>query len=210
MAEDMAEKQRSSGIVAIILAAGRGVRFDGGNKLLAPYAGGTVLSTVITAVLASHVQEAVLVTSNAEILSKIEPRNRLRQVCPDNAHLGISQSLKAGLSALPANTTGAMIVLGDMPLVTTELIGALAAHFTANGGTKIVYPEDAKGQQGHPVIWPRSFFPELLRLSGDSGAKSLITANAHRTAALAVKTPGAFIDVDTRADYERILTNRDW
>lgn len=201
----MAVTKQTPLIGAVILAAGRGTRFSSGNKLNAPFGGGTVLSAVITAVLGSKVKDIVLVTSDLELLVPSPKDRRLRRTTPNATSRGLAQSLKAGILALNPDAEAAMIVLGDMPLVTADLIDVLIASFNANGRTKIVFPENAQGEQGHPVIWPRLFFGELFSLEGDRGGKDIIAANVQHAAPVLVQSAGPFTDVDTRASYERLL-----
>ena len=84
---------------------------------------------------------------------------------------GLSTSLRAGLSALPADIDGALILLGDMPEVEASILLALMAAFT--GESAICVPV-LHGRQGNPVLWGRRYFREMMELTGDVGAKPLM------------------------------------
>ena len=91
---------------------------------------------------------------------------------PDFAE-GLSTSLKAGLAAVPDDADGAIVCLGDMPQVDAPLIDKLIAAFDPERGALVVVPT-IDGKRGNPVVWARRFFPELMALDGDVGARHLI------------------------------------
>ena len=93
---------------------------------------------------------------------------------PDFAE-GLSTSLKAGLAAVPDDVDGAIVCLGDMPQVGAPLIDRLIAAFDPERGALVVVPT-IDGKRGNPVVWSRRFFPELMALEGDVGARHLIGA----------------------------------
>jgi molybdenum cofactor cytidylyltransferase len=113
----------------------------------------------------------------------------------------MSSSIKAGLKALPADCYGALILLGDMPEIERRDIEALIAAFA--GRDAICVPM-RDGRQGNPVLWGAAFFSEMMRLSGDVGAKSLIARHAKHVIEVPVASNGIFADVDTPADLARL------
>ena len=98
---------------------------------------------------------------------------------------------------------GVLIVLGDMPAVSAALIGKLIAGFEAKDKRAIVFPVSADGRQGHPVLWPRALFPDLMSLSGDTGGKALIQAHRDLLSPIQIEDAAAFLDIDTPADLQR-------
>jgi molybdenum cofactor cytidylyltransferase len=109
---------------------------------------------------------------------------------------GLSTSLKAGLGAVPASVDGAIICLGDMPQVRAPLIDRLIGAFDPERGALVVAPNVA-GQRGNPVVWSRRFFPELMALEGDAGARHLIGRYPEAVTEVPVSDQAAFVDVDT-------------
>ncbi len=81
-----------------------------------------------------------------------------------------SASLKAGVAALPPDAAAVLVCLGDMPLVTGRMLDRLIDAWDTDEGRGIVVPTH-QGRAGNPVLWSRSFFPEILDLAGDTGAR---------------------------------------
>ena len=92
---------------------------------------------------------------------------------------GLSTSVKTGLAAVPAEADGAIVCLGDMPQVRAPLIDKLIAAFDPERGALVVMPT-IDGKRGNPVVWSRRFFPELMALEGDVGARNMIAAMRKR------------------------------
>ncbi len=86
---------------------------------------------------------------------------------------GLGTSLKAGIAALPAEVDGAIVCLGDMPQVDAALIDRLIGAFDPDKGALVVVPT-IDGKRGNPVVWSRRFFPDLMAVEGDVGARHLI------------------------------------
>ena len=114
---------------------------------------------------------------------------------PDFAD-GLSTSLKAGITAVPAEADGAIVTLGDMPQVTAKLIDRLIAAFDPARGALVVIPT-IDGKRGNPVLWARRFFSDLLAVEGDIGARHLIAGYAEAVTEVPVEDAAALTDVDT-------------
>lgn len=109
---------------------------------------------------------------------------------------GLAESLKSGIAALPAEAAAALVVLGDMPLVTGRLLDRLIDAFDADEGRAIVVPTH-QGRAGNPVLWGRGFFPEILGLAGDTGARGLLARHAEQVAEVEVGDDAVLRDFDT-------------
>jgi molybdenum cofactor cytidylyltransferase len=83
-----------------------------------------------------------------------------------------------------------------MPLIDTKLIDRLIDAFAPDRGHLIAVPV-SDGRRGNPVLWSRRFFPELMTLDGDVGARELILKHAEAVTDVAVEGRGAFLDIDT-------------
>jgi molybdenum cofactor cytidylyltransferase len=200
---------RARRTAAIMLAAGRSTRMGGPNKLLASIAGKPLVRIAVEQALASRAEPVVVVTGHerGSVEAALSDLNVRLVHNPDYA-LGLSTSLKAGLGAVPDDVDSAIVCLGDMPQVTTALIDRLIATFDPKRNALVVVPTIG-GKRGNPVVWSRQFFPDLMRLDGDVGARHLIGANADVVAEVSFEDAGALIDVDTpealvavRADME--------
>jgi molybdenum cofactor cytidylyltransferase len=183
-------------IAAIVLAAGRSARMGIENKLLADIAGKPMVRRVVEVALASRARPVHVVTGHmaADVADALYGLDVTIVANPDYA-TGLASSLKAGIRALDADCDGALVMLGDMPKVTPDHLDALVAVFAP--GT-IVVPVHA-GRQGNPVLWAARFFPELLQLKGDAGAKRLIGAHEAEMREVDLGSDAIFADVDTPA-----------
>jgi molybdenum cofactor cytidylyltransferase len=112
---------------------------------------------------------------------------------------GQSTSVRAGLTALPANVSGSLFTLVDQPGVTPDLIKALIERHQATLAPA-VWPE-YQGQRGNPVLFDRDVFPHLARLKGDTGGRPVLQAQAPHAERVTVSDPGVLFDIDTPDDY---------
>ena len=181
---------------AVLLAAGRSSRMGGPNKLLADFDGKPLVRRTAERILASGVDGLIVVTGHqaARIREALAALDVSFAHNPDFAD-GLSGSLRSGIHALPVQTAGAMIVLGDMPGVTEADYRALAKAF-ANSGGKAIARAMHQGKRGNPVILPRTLFPAVDRLQGDVGARHLVEGGSAPVIDVEIGE-GAELDVDT-------------
>jgi len=183
-------------IAALVLAAGRSSRMGGPNKLLVEIDNRPLVRIAAEAALASRAASVIVVTGHQR--EKVETALAgldLHLVHnPDYAD-GLSTSLRAGLAALPDDADGVVVCLADMPQVDAALIDRLIAAFDPDKGALVAVPV-IDGRRGNPVLWSRRFFPELMTLEGDAGARHLIGRYAE--AVVEVQASGAVLaDIDT-------------
>jgi len=191
------EEPEADGFAAVVLAAGRSSRMGGANKLLEPVGGTPVIRRVVQAVLASRARPVIVVTGHdRERVEAALEGLPVRLVHNEVYGSGMASSLRTGIAAVPAEAEGAMVVLGDMPLLQGELLDRLMAAHEPAAGRLIAVPV-AGAARGHPVLWSRRYFPELMALEGDVGARQLLARHSEVVAEIAVEGEGAFLDVDT-------------
>jgi molybdenum cofactor cytidylyltransferase len=191
------EDEDNRRIVAIILAAGRSTRMGGPNKLLAELEGKKLVRIATEQALASKASEVVVVTGHqAELVEQALAGLKVRFVRNPDFARGLASSVKAGIAAVPPAADGAVVCLGDMPLIDANLIDRLIESFAPDRGNLIVVPV-ADGRRGNPVLWSRRFFNELMTLEGDIGARHLIAKHGEAVAEVAVDGDSAFLDIDT-------------
>jgi molybdenum cofactor cytidylyltransferase len=191
------EAEDNRNIVAIILAAGRSTRMGGPNKLLAELDGKKLVRIATEQALASKASDVVVVTGHqAELVEQALAGLKVRFVRNPDFAGGLASSVKAGIAAVPPNADGAVVCLGDMPLIDANLIDRLIESFAPDRGNLIVVPV-ADGRRGNPVLWSRRFFNELMTLEGDIGARHLVTKHGEAVAEVAVQGDSAFLDIDT-------------
>lgn len=184
-------------IAGLVLAAGRSSRMGGPNKLLEVVEGRALVRHAVEAAVGAQLSEVVVVVGHqrAEVesaLSGLPVRFVENSAFAD----GLSTSLKAGLSALAPGVDGALVMLGDMPRVSSALVAQLARTFDPAAGAHIVLPVRA-GKRGNPVLWGRRFFDELQAVEGDVGGRHLLGTNVEAVREVEVADAGVLLDVDT-------------
>jgi molybdenum cofactor cytidylyltransferase len=190
-------KEDNRSTAAIILAAGRSTRMGGPNKLLAELDGRKLVRIATEQALASRANDVIVVTGHqAELVEQALAGLKVRFVRNPDFAGGLASSVKAGIAAVSPSADGAVICLGDMPLMSAHLIDRLIESFAPDRGNLIVVPV-ADGRRGNPVLWSRRFFNELMTLDGDIGARHLIARHGEAVAEVPVEGEGAFLDIDT-------------
>jgi molybdenum cofactor cytidylyltransferase len=185
-------------IAAVVLAAGRSRRMAPHNKLLvADPSGKAMIARVVDNVLSSNARPVLVVTGHqAEQIQHALGGRPVRYVHAADYAEGLSASLKAGIAAVPEDCAAALVCLGDMPLVTGRMIDRLLANYDPDEGRLIVLPT-FRGKQGNPMLWDRRFFPEILEIAGDSGARFLLGKHIEAVAEVEMADDAVLRDFDT-------------
>jgi molybdenum cofactor cytidylyltransferase len=185
-------------IAAIVLAAGRSRRMAPHNKLLvADRTGKPMIARVVDNVLSSNARPVLVVIGHqSEQVQHALGGRPVRYVhAPDYAH-GLSASLKTGIAAVPEECAAALVCLGDMPLVTGRMIDRLLSAYDPDEGRLIVLPT-FRGKQGNPMLWDKRFFPEILQITGDSGARFLLGKHLEAVTEMEMADDAVLRDFDT-------------
>lgn len=193
--------------VVVVLAAGRGSRFEGaGHKLRQSLGDESVLAATLAQVLQSGLPAVVVTT--AELVPIVQPLIAARDIVllppigsATREPLGMGYSIAAGVGARP-NASGWLVLPGDMPLVQATTLQAVARSL---GQHPVVYAQH-RGRRGHPVGFAAELYTELVRLTGDEGARRLLAR--YPSQGLEVDDPGVLVDVDTQADLESAQRQR--
>lgn len=197
----------SARVAAIVLAAGRSSRLAPANKLLELIDGAPIVRRVAGIALASGAGPVIVVTGfdAARVANAV---HNLKVTIVHNATFeeGLSSSLRAGLSALPSDSDGTLILLGDMPAIESSDLEALMAAFAAKDRQAICVPV-RHGRRGNPVLWGAAYFAEMMSLSGDVGAKPLMARHTEHVTEVAAGSDGIFADVDTPSDLARLTAD---
>jgi len=185
-------------IAAVVLAAGRSRRMAPHNKLLVTdKAGKPMIARVVDNVLSSNARPILVVTGHqAEQVEHALGGRPVRYVFAPSYSDGLSASLKAGIAAVPPECSAAVVCLGDMPLVTGRMIDRLLSMYDPDEGRLIVLPT-FRGKQGNPMLWDRRFFPEILQITGDSGARFLVGKHAETVVEVEMADDAVLRDFDT-------------
>ena len=192
----------------IVLAAGRGSRFQGvHHKLTQPVGASSVLATTIDNALAAELPVLVVTTEPLADLVSRHVATRDIVLLPDangsassaatSQGLGMGYSIAAGVAAR-SDASGWLILPADMPLVqptTLRCVGQLLEHHP------VAYAQH-QGKRGHPVGFAAELYSELVRLTGDEGARRLVAR--YPSKAVEVDDPGVLLDIDTVDDLTHL------
>jgi molybdenum cofactor cytidylyltransferase len=196
--------QPARNIAALVLAAGRSSRMGGPNKLLAEIGGRPLARIAVEQVLASQARPVIVVTGHQrECVEQALAGLPVQFVHNGDFADGLGTSLRAGIAALPANVDGAIVCLGDMPQVTAAMIDRLIGALDPGKGALIAVPS-SDGKRGNPVVWSRRFFPELMAVEGDVGARYLIGRYSEAVVEVPLSGAAALTDVDTPEALEAV------
>ncbi|MGG9999022.1 NTP transferase domain-containing protein [Pseudovibrio ascidiaceicola] len=171
------EEADSATCSGVLLAAGNSSRMGDHNKLLALIDGKPVVRHVAEHALASELNELIVVTG--AMASKVEEAlSGLPIRFRHNAEYdeGISSSVKKGIESVNDQSNAALILLGDMPFVSTDDINKLIKNHDGMQD-QLIGVSTTHGKRGNPVLWDRAFFDDLLSLRGDIGGKPIIQQN---------------------------------
>ena len=183
-------------IVGILLAAGSGSRF-GSDKLLYPLADTTPLGLAAAQRLRPACDRVLaVVRPGSDRLAELLAAEGFELVVSAEARLGMGHSLAAGVRAA-ADAAGWIVALADMPYIAPASYGRVAAALRAGGS--IVIPE-CQGRRGHPVGFARRWGAQLAALTGDEGARRIVTAFPEAIVRCETDDPGIMRDVDQVAD----------
>ncbi len=200
---------------AIILAAGSSSRMGGGrHKLLLPLHDRPVLAHVLDAVLASQARPVVLLLGHQA--EQVRAQIASYATHPDLSIIenidylqGMSTSMRLGIQTLQSygymkstesEIDSALVLLGDQPLITAQDIDILISTYRTTG-KRIVAPT-YEGKRGNPILFDASLFPELLKVTGDEGGRSVLERHRDEIATVEMGNPLANIDVDTWDAYQ--------
>jgi molybdenum cofactor cytidylyltransferase len=190
----------------------------GRHKLLLPLGDRPVLAHVLEAAVASQAHPIILVLGHQaeQVRASILPYTThpsITLVENPNYLQGMSTSLRRGLQVLVTKDSkkglasysvdGALVILGDQPLMTTHVLDTLIATRQTTG-KRIIAPLFNK-RRGNPVLFDASLFPELMEVTGDEGGRSIIERHRHDVAMVEVGNELATYDVDTWEAYQQVV-----
>ena len=188
-------------ISAVVLAAGSSTRMGTDNKLLLPWGDRRIIEVVVDTLAATRLIEIILVIGHEdEKVTVATAKYPVRIVKNQNFSEGMSSSIREGIQMVNSEACGYLIVLGDMPEISADTVDALCSQFCTIGNSGIVLPTKA-GRRGHPVLFGKEYRHELMTLSGDLGARRIVSSHPGCTVEVPVNSDGIFVDVDTPSAY---------
>ena len=193
-------------IVAVILSAGESSRM-GRPKALLPIDGVRFIEKIVTALRSTRVGEiiAVLGHNAEEMREKINDLPVTIVVNPEYKQGQLSSLITAIRSIQSGENSqsvdGILVHLVDHPYINAKLVDLMIDRFEQT--KKLIVVPRHQGRRGHPVIFSRALFPELLAAPVDQGAKTVVHAHRDQTLEVDTDDAGVTVDIDTPEEYRK-------
>ena len=190
-------------VVAIVLAAGMSARMGNENKLMLPWRNTTIIRQVVETTVKVFGNDLLVVGGHqyrhlTDHLSDLT--NRI--IYNEDYRCGQSTSVKKGLAKVNNGYIGAMFLLGDQPLIQTEILESLLTAFKINQASA-VYPT-YNNKRGNPTIFHRKLFSRLMQIEGDRGGRLILEEKKADVLAVPVNTNTVLKDIDTKEDWQQL------
>ena len=197
----MTASHQLAGVTAVILAAGGSNRY-GRCKQLVEINGSSLVRLAVDKLSALFPNDriAVVVGANSKTVAQAVSDLPVKVVLNKHWQQGLASSLKAGLNSVEPGCRAVMITLCDQVLVTEDHLRLLLDQWLADPSE--IMASAYADTVGTPAIIPAEFYPEVLALEGDAGAKSILNNNTRRVRTLAI--PEAEFDMDVPADLDKL------
>jgi molybdenum cofactor cytidylyltransferase len=188
-------------VAAVVLAAGKSSRM-GRNKLLLDVGGRTILDRILDAIEASVLDEAIVVLGHEpEAVWPIADAHGVSAMLNPEHEKGMTSSFQAGLRRVTADA--AFLVLGDQLGLDPALLDEMAELMTSDPCALIISPVH-NGRRGHPVLFRRALFNEILDLTDDETVKHVVLR--HEKDHKSVRgSSWCTLDIDTPEDFEKAV-----
>lgn len=186
----------------ILLAAGSSSRF-GSPKQLAKNNGRSFIQYAVAEAIKVTLDVIVVLGANHDVVKREMESLPVKIVYNKDWEEGMSSSIRCGISALLNKNSLAdavIIVVCDQPFLSSTVIVELVEKYEAT--QKPIVACSYKNTIGTPVLFDKSFFPHLLKLKGQSGAKKIISQ--HKAVTATIPFSLGYIDIDTKEDYESL------
>ncbi len=186
-------------INAMILAAGESRRM-GMPKPLLRYGDTTFLGQILSVVRQAAVDRATVVLgAHSQMIRKCVDLSQVDVVINEGYRQGQLSSLIVGLKSVPSEAEAILMFLADHPFVTVEVVNRIVGAFRETN-SPIVVPVH-QGRRGHPALFARSMFDELITAPVEEGARHVLYSNEDKVLEVEVSEPAVLSRIDTPEDY---------
>lgn len=190
-------------ISAILLAAGESRRM-GDFKQLLRLGDKTFVEHCVDNLLASRVDEIVIVTGLRELEVRQAIGSRpVRFTHNREYRSGMASSIKRGVEALSEGARACVLSLVDQPQIGADVINRVIETYEA-AHTMIVIPTH-EGRKGHPILLDLSLKEDILAMDPETGLREVIRAHSNKVSRVEVSDPAVLEDCDSPDDYKRML-----
>lgn len=181
-------------VAGLVLAAGYSKRFGADKRQARLATGETLLNT------------SLALPRPSDHPDELQLPDDVRLVQDAATALGMGHSIAAGVRRLLAESRAdaLAIFLADMPLIARSSLDTLLVRAAPD---RIIVPL-YQGSRGHPVLFGRVFWPELVELVGDSGTRLVIDHCRDVLEPVELDDPGVLHDVDQPRDWRALLASR--
>lgn len=194
-------KNQNNGIAIVLLAAGDSRRFHG-NKMLSEVDGMPMYQRMISKIKDIPAEQKIIVTQYEEIMNFISENRReyfIKAIKNEHSEWGISHSIHLGLEHCQ-DAEAYLFSVCDQPYLKKESIVKLIETYTQS--EKQIACLSYQGKLGNPVVFHKSYWSQLQRLTGDSGGKSIVKQDMDNVELVEVQDPKELFDIDTRQEYD--------
>ena len=189
-------------IAAVILAAGRSTRM-GRPKQILPIRGRPMLQEVLGIFRRTRVGRVVVVLgANARKVRHSVDFQQEVVVLNRRFAEGMGSSLRIGLASIGDDADAVIVALGDQPLLSPATVNRVIEAYL-NSRARVVVPV-FNGRRGHPDLFDKVLFPQIMNVQGDAGAREVVEKCRRGLLEVAVEDEGVLVDIDTPADYEDV------
>jgi molybdenum cofactor cytidylyltransferase len=195
-------------IIAVLLAAGESKRM-GRPKALLPIDGMRFIEKIVAALRSAQIARIIVVLGHdAEAMRRQIGDLPVDIVVNEEYKKGQLSSLIAAIRKIESspdaeNIDGILVHLVDHPYVDAGLVNAMIDKFYAT--KKLIVVPRYQGRRGHPVIFSRDLFGELLAAPLDQGAKGVVHSHRQETLEVDTEEEGTTIDIDTPDAYRKYV-----
>jgi molybdenum cofactor cytidylyltransferase len=197
-------------IPAIVLAAGRSSRMGRAKATLPIDRSDTFLTRIVRTFRDADVDDVIVVVGHeAEAIATAFAASGLaaRFVINREYDRGQLSSLVAGINAIDRpGVVAALVTLVDVPLVSAATVRAVIDRYRAVR-VPVVRPTSG-ARHGHPLLIDRVLFDRIRQADPVAGPKPVVRAHASPAGDLPIADEGAFTDIDTAEEYERLISGR--
>jgi molybdenum cofactor cytidylyltransferase len=192
----------TSRVLGVVLAAGGSSRM-GRPKQLAELDGRPLLAHVLAAAAEAPLDRVVVALGGAadEVLDRVD-LGRAEPLVVEGWAAGMGHVLASALDRAGGDWGAVVVLLGDQPLVPAGAVARVVEAWRAGAGP--VVTATYGGRPGHPKLFDRRLLPDLLRLTGDAGARDLVAAHPGWVHRVEAGDLGSDADIDVEADLERV------
>ena len=193
---------RTGAVAGVVLAAGTSTRM-GRNKLFMELEGEPLVRRVVGRAAKAGFDPLIVVLGHeAALVQEALQGIPYRPVVNPDYERGVNSSLRAGIGAAAETPArAAVVVLADMPFVTTDMIATLVAKYRESDAPLVI--SDYAGVNAPPMLYDRSLFGELAMSEGQGCGRQIV--KRHRHEAVSASWPAeALTDLDAPKDYERV------